>query len=107
MLAKIAKALLKLPGQPIRLEGHTDNIPIETAQFPSNWELSAGRANEVLALLSGKFQIEPDRMAVAGYAEFHPVANNGTPEGRSHNRRVDVVVLSRSAAEMEPTQKIH
>ena len=62
MLAKIAKALLKLPGQPIRLEGHTDNIPIETAQFPSNWELSAGRANEVLALLSGKFQIEPDRM---------------------------------------------
>ena len=105
MLAKIAHALTRLPGQPIRLEGHTDNVPIETPRFPSNWELSAARANAILELLAGKFQIEPQRMAVAGYAEFHPLAANDSPEGRSHNRRVDIVLLSRSAAEMEPVQK--
>ncbi len=105
MLAKVAEAIQKLPGQAVRLEGHTDDVPIETAQFPSNWELSAARAMALLELLSGKFQIEPDRLAVAGYAEYHPVADNHTADGRAHNRRVDLVILSRSAAEMEPRQK--
>ncbi len=105
MLAKVATAIQKLPGQPVRLEGHTDNVPIETPQFPSNWELSAARATALLELLSAKFQIEPGRLAVAGYGEYHPVADNRTPEGRAHNRRVDLVILSRSAAAMEPRQK--
>ncbi len=105
MLTKVGAAIQKLPGQPVRLEGHTDNVPIETAQFPSNWELSAARGTAILELLAGKFQIEPERLAVAGYAEFHPVADNRTVEGRAHNRRVDLVILSRSAAEMEPRQE--
>jgi len=105
ILAKIAQALQKLPGQPVRLEGHTDNLPIETSQFPSNWELSVARATAVLGLLCNRFQIEPGRLAVAGYADFHPVASNHTAEGRAHNRRVDIVVLSHSAAAMEPHQQ--
>ena len=105
MLGKVAEALRRLPGQPVRLEGHTDNVPIQTAQFPSNWELSAARANAVLELLSGRLGIEPERFAVAGYADYHPVSTNETLEGRGHNRRVDIVVLSRSAAEMEPRQR--
>ncbi|HYM09672.1 MAG TPA: flagellar motor protein MotB [Bryobacterales bacterium] len=104
ILAKVAAALRKLATHPVRLEGHTDDTPIQTAQFPSNWELSAARATAVLELLAGKFQVAPGRLAVAGYADYHPVANNQTSEGRAHNRRVDIVILSRSAAEMEPRQ---
>lgn len=105
ILRKVAEALQKLPAQPVRLEGHTDNVPIDTERFPSNWELSAARANAVLELLCHRLQLNPARFAVAGYADFHPVANNATPEGRAHNRRVDIVVLSRSAAEMEPQRQ--
>ncbi len=105
ILARVAGSLRKLPQLPVRLEGHTDNVPIETAQFPSNWELSVARATAVLELLAGKLGIPAERMAVAGYADYHPVAGNDTSEGRAHNRRVDIVVLSRSAAEMEPRQK--
>jgi chemotaxis protein MotB len=105
LLSKISEALSKLPGQPVRLEGHTDNVPIQTGRFPSNWELSAARANAVLDLLVNRQGLDPGRFAVAGYADYHPVASNDTPEGRSHNRRVDIVVLSRSAAEMEPKQR--
>ena len=106
ILDKVAEALRKLPGNPVRLEGHTDNVPIETERFPSNWELSAARANAVLELLCQRFQLEPRRFAVAGYADFHPLANNDTADGRARNRRVDIVVLSRSAAEMEPQQRL-
>ena len=104
-LTRMARALVKLSGQPLRLEGHTDNVPIETLQFPSNWELSTARAVAVLELLTGKFHMDPQTMAVAGYADHHAVASNDTPDGRARNRRVDVVVLSRSAAEMEPRQR--
>ncbi len=106
ILEKVAQALAKLPGQPVRLEGHTDNVPIQTAQFPSNWELSAARATAVLELMAKRFHIDPDRLAAAGYGEFHPIAKNDGAEGRSHNRRVDIVVLSRSAAQMGPKQKV-
>jgi chemotaxis protein MotB len=77
----------------LRVEGHTDNVPIHTAQFGSNWELSTARATEVLRLLIVRYGFTADRLAVAGYAEFHPVASNLTPEGRALNRRVDVVVI--------------
>jgi chemotaxis protein MotB len=106
LLTKIAYALKKLPYQPVRLEGHSDNRPIQTAEFPSNWELSAARAVAVMELLHRQFQIAPQRLGVAGYADYHPVASNDLPEGRARNRRVDIVVLSRSAAQMEPQQAV-
>ncbi len=104
ILTKAALALHKLPRQPVRLEGHTDDVPIQTTQFPSNWELSAARATAVLELLTSQLGIDPARLAVAGYADNRPIARNDTPHGRARNRRVDIVVLSRSAAEMEPKQ---
>lgn len=91
-LAKIAKILAQVP-EDIRVEGHTDNVPIHNQQFASNWELSTTRATEVLSLLITRFGIVPYRLSAAGYAKFHPVASNATVAGRAMNRRVDIVVL--------------
>ena len=91
---RIALLLLQRPYR-IRIEGHTDNVPIHTAQFASNWELSAARAIEVIRLLILKYGFEPSRLSAAGYAEFHPAGPNDTAEGRQLNRRVDLVVLGR------------
>jgi chemotaxis protein MotB len=77
----------------LRIEGHTDNIPIHTAEFDSNWELSTARATRIARLFLDLKAMPPERISAAGYAEFHPVAPNNTPEGRGENRRVDVVVL--------------
>jgi chemotaxis protein MotB len=77
----------------VRVEGHTDNLPIHNSQFSSNWELSTSRATEIVRLLIVREGYNPDRLGAAGYAEFHPVASNATAEGRSLNRRVDIVVL--------------
>ena len=76
----------------IRVEGHTDSTPIATPRYPSNWELSSGRASAVLAQLVAR-GVEPARLSVAGYASERPVASNDNPEGRALNRRVDLVVL--------------
>lgn len=76
----------------IRVEGHTDSLPISTARYPSNWELSTARASAVLSVLLAR-GIESPRLSVAGYAGERPVADNATAEGRSRNRRVDLVVL--------------
>ena len=78
-----------------RIEGHTDNVPIHTARFASNWELSTGRATELIRLLIIEYGFDPARLSAAGYAEYHPVAGNDTEQGRSQNRRVDVVILGR------------
>ncbi len=83
----------------LRIEGHTDNVPIHTAQFASNWELSTARATELVRLLIVKHEFLPRRLSAAGFAEFHPIASNSTAEGRALNRRVDVVILGR-----EPTE---
>lgn len=91
-LSKIASILSKTP-QNIRVEGHTDNVPIHNSKFASNWELSTARATEVLNLLITRFGIAPQRLSAAGYAKFHPVASNKTTQGRARNRRVDIVVL--------------
>lgn len=80
----------------IRVEGHTDNVPIHTAQFDSNWELSTARASDFLKLLMLRYNFPPERLSAAGYAEFHPVAPNQTEDGRAHNRRVDIVILNPS-----------
>jgi chemotaxis protein MotB len=80
----------------LRIEGHTDNVPIHNAEFDSNWELSASRATHIARLFLEMEALPPDRISAAGYAEFHPVASNSTPEGRAQNRRVDLVVLPRT-----------
>jgi len=76
----------------IRIEGHTDSVPIQTAQFPSNWELSTARATACVRHMLESKRIEPQRLSAAGYGEHHPVGDNATPEGRARNRRVDIVI---------------
>jgi chemotaxis protein MotB len=86
----------------IRIEGHTDNVPIHTKRFPSNWELSAGRATTVIKYLIDKHGLPPDQLSALGFGEFKPLADNSTPEGRAQNRRVDIVVLAQSELIKEP-----
>jgi len=94
-LRQIADKLGSTPYD-LRIEGHTDNMPIHTAEFDSNWELSTARATHIARLFLEMNAIPPDRLSAAGYAEFHPVATNNTPEGRAENRRVDLVVMPRT-----------
>src|SRR5258708_35412446 len=89
---RIANMLLRRDYR-LRIEGHTDNAPIHTSQFASNWELSTARATEIVRLLIVRDGFGPARLSAAGYAEYHPVANNLTSEGRSMNRRVDIVII--------------
>ncbi len=93
LLARVAKVMAPLPSA-IRIEGHTDNTPIRTARFTSNFELSTARATQVIAFFIGQGGIAPDRLSAAGYSEFHPRASNDTAEGRARNRRVDIVILN-------------
>jgi chemotaxis protein MotB len=80
----------------LRVEGHTDNIPIHNDEFDSNWELSSARATGIARIVLATGAIVPDRLSAAGYAEFHPVDSNDTPDGRAKNRRVDLVILPRA-----------
>lgn len=77
----------------IRVEGHTDNTPIATAEFRSNWELSVRRATEVVRYFIEKRGLEPSRVSAAGYAEYRPLAPNDTAENKSRNRRIEIIVL--------------
>jgi chemotaxis protein MotB len=101
IMSKIAEVVQSLPN-PVRLEGHTDSRPIHNSRFRNNWELSAARSIAMLALLRDRFQIDTARMAVAGYAENVPADNNDTDEGRAHNRRVDLVLLTTGGMAKEP-----
>ena len=92
ILARLAH-ILTAYGVRLRIEGHTDNTPIHNDHFASNWELSTSRATGLVRLFVDKYSIPPGRLAAAGYAEYHPLASNSTPEGRRLNRRIDVVVL--------------
>jgi len=76
----------------IRIEGHTDNVAINTAKFPTNWELSTARAVGVLRNLIEKEQLDANVVSAVGYGEYHSIADNSTPEGRAKNRRVDFVI---------------
>jgi chemotaxis protein MotB len=98
-LGQIADSLHRLPYD-LRVEGHTDNVPIHTAEFDSNWELSSGRATQVARLFLKLHAVSADRLSAAGYAEYHPVADNTTGEGRASNRRVDLVVLPRTKIDL-------
>jgi chemotaxis protein MotB len=94
-LAALAKALAPYPN-PIRVEGHTDNVPIKTVSFPSNWELSSARAATVVHLLANG-GVAPKRLSVIGLGEYHPTQTNDTVQGRNSNRRVLLVILSGAA----------
>ncbi|MCZ8115600.1 flagellar motor protein MotD [Silanimonas sp.] len=91
---QLATVLRELPNE-LRVEGHTDNQPIASALFPSNWELSGARAASVIRLLEGR-GVDPRRMAAIGFGDKRPVADNATPAGRSTNRRVMLVILATS-----------
>jgi chemotaxis protein MotB len=95
-LRTIAHSLASTPYD-LRIEGHTDNIPIHTAEFGSNWELSTARATGIARLLIDQRLMAPERISAARYAQYHPVAGDDTAEGRAENRRVDLVVLPRTA----------
>jgi chemotaxis protein MotB len=101
VLDAIAESILPMANQ-IRIEGHTDNTPIHTDQFPSNWELSTARATQVISYLTRRFPFQASRLAAAGYGEYRPVAKNDTPERRALNRRVDLVVLNEASERQEP-----
>jgi len=92
VLGQLAGILKKYPNY-IQVEGFTDNVPINTGVFPSNWELSAHRAASVVHLFMNN-GVQPERMAAIGYGEYRPIADNATPEGRRKNRRVVLVILA-------------
>ncbi len=94
-------AVLALSTQPIRIEGHTDDSPINTDRFPSNWELSSARASAVARYLIERLKISPTRIGASGYAEYRPIAPNDTPRNRALNRRIDIVVLKAAQAAVE------
>jgi chemotaxis protein MotB len=103
-LEKVAAAIAKMPN-PVRLEGHTDSTPINTARFHSNWELSSARSIAILELLSNKFDVPRERLSIAGYADTAPVASNDTEEGRARNRRADIVILNEQGVIGEPAKR--
>ncbi len=93
VLLELSKVLKSVPND-LRVEGHTDNVPISTPKYPSNWELSAARAASVAKFLIKRGNIDPRRISIAGYGPYKPIVPNDTPEHRALNRRVDIVVLS-------------
>lgn len=95
-LQALAEALVELDRQ-VKVQGHTDNVPIRTVQFPSNWELSAMRSVMVVRALGELYGVPMQNLSAVGYADSRPVADNQTPENRARNRRVEIVVLERKA----------
>ncbi len=91
LLEELADLLREIPSN-VLVEGHTCNLPISTAEFPSNWELSAMRAVTVVRYLVEEEGLEPEQLQAIGYGEHHPVASNETEEGRERNRRVTIVI---------------
>ncbi|MGD9581290.1 MAG: OmpA family protein [Vampirovibrionia bacterium] len=100
-LEKIASIIKDIPNS-VRIEGHTDDKPIKTSLYPSNWELSTARATSLVRQFVDKYQVSPDRISAAGYGEYRPIDTNTTPEGRQKNRRVDIVILSVGSQIFEP-----
>jgi chemotaxis protein MotB len=100
LIGRIANALQRLPNA-VRIEGHTDGTPIHTARFASNWELSTARATSVVEFLVERGGIAPARLSAAGYAEFHPVADNQDAATRFRNRRVDIIILNNATQAAE------
>ncbi|KLU65889.1 motility protein B [Desulfosporosinus acididurans] len=104
ILEKVSTVLESSSNQ-IRVEGHTDNLPIHTAQFPSNWELSVVRATNVVQILQHD-GVDPNRLSATGYGEYRPIASNDTEAGRAKNRRIDLVILRSKYDVTEPTSNV-
>lgn len=100
IIEKVARTIVKVPN-PVRLEGHTDALPINNGRFKNNWELSAARSIAMLQLLTTRFQVPINRVAVVGYADTVAIDSNSTEEGRARNRRVDITVLNEQTAARE------
>ena len=100
LIATVGLAILDIDNI-VRVEGHTDDVPIFTSRYESNWELSTARATSVVAFLVAEMQIPAERLAIAGYGEFRPLAPNDSDANRARNRRVDIVVLSSETARSE------
>lgn len=93
-LKSVADVLIEM-GRHVRVLGHTDNVPIRTAQFPSNWELSAARAVMMVRIFSELQGVPAGHLSATGFGDSRPISDNLTPEGRAKNRRVEIVVLER------------
>jgi chemotaxis protein MotB len=102
VIADIGRVLATVPNA-IRIEGHTDDVPMRAGLFASNWDLSTARATRVVQLFIERTGVAAGRLSAAGYAEFHPRVANDSPEHRARNRRVDIVVLDGSAGSTDPT----
>lgn len=92
ILAEVGPVLASLNGRSFQVGGHTDNVPIKTKRFPSNWELSGARAIDVTELLI-EYGVPADRISAAAYADTQPVASNDTKEGRAQNRRIEIALV--------------
>jgi chemotaxis protein MotB len=101
LLAMVAKSLASY-SNPIRIEGNTDNVPINSGRYRSNWELSTTRATNIVHYLIEKHNFRPDKISAVGYGEFRPLADNGSEGGRTRNRRVDIVLLAKENEGGEP-----
>ena len=101
LLQELAQKLMKFNNH-LRVEGHTDNVPMRSRTYPSNWELSSSRATAVARVLTEQFGVPAEKISATGYGEHRPIAPNDTPAGRARNRRVDLVVLSGGADTGEP-----
>lgn len=93
-LDKVATRLKKFDNRRIHVEGHSDNQPIASARFPSNWELSSARSSSVVRFFIGRHQFNPASLVAVGYGDTQPVSNNATAEGRARNRRVDIIIYN-------------
>lgn len=92
-LNEIAPLLLSISNE-IKIEGHTDNVPVISGQYPTNWELSAARASQVARYFIDAHQLAPERLSVIGYGEYQPISSNDTVEGRLQNRRVVITIVN-------------
>jgi chemotaxis protein MotB len=102
----IYEKMANLPNH-IRIEGHTDDRPIQTPTYPSNWELSTARATSVVRYFIDNYGMAPDRVSALGYGEFRPVRPNNSIENRAQNRRVDIVILTMELSMKEPTSQLY
>jgi chemotaxis protein MotB len=108
VLRQVGKTLKTTSGKVIRVEGHTDNVPISgklVDRFPTNWELSTARATHVVRFLQDKVGIAGSRLQAVGMSEFHPVSSNKTREGRSQNRRIEIALLPHIGEGEAPEEK--
>jgi len=99
VIDEVAAVLRELPNS-IRVEGHTDNIPVNTARFPSNWDLSSARAISILKYFIAEHGYDPRKLSALGFGEYRPVDTNDTPSGRFKNRRVDIMILNGDSVEL-------